>query len=123
MPTEPHLLVVDDQYGVRRLIQELFSQAGYKVSLASNGREALEQVQTNPPVLVLLDMRMPVMDGMEALRLLKQMHPDLPCIMMTAVEDGEQISLALSAGAQACISKPFDIFALRELVEGVLGKE
>lgn len=123
MPMEPHLLVVDDQYGVRRLIQELFFQVGYKVSLASNGREALEQVQTNPPTLVLLDMRMPVMDGMETLRLLKQMHPDLPCVMMTAVEDGEQINLALSAGAQACISKPFDIFALRELVEGVLGKE
>lgn len=123
MPTEPHLLVVDDQYGVRRLIHELFSQAGYRVTLASNGREALDQVQANPPTLVLLDMRMPVMDGMEALRLLKQMRPDLRCIMMTAVEDEEQINQAMAAGAQACIAKPFDIFALRELVEGVLGKE
>lgn len=123
MVNEPHILVVDDQYGVRRLIQEVFAQAGYRVSLASNGSEALAHVRRSPPGLVLLDMRMPVMDGMEALRLLKLMNPQLLCVMMTAVEDGEQINEALAAGAQACIAKPFDVFALRDLVEDLLGKE
>lgn len=123
MEREPHILVVDDQHGVRHLIREVFAKPAYRVSIAANGVEALATARRDPPDVVLLDVKMPVMDGVEALRLLKQLQPRLLCVMMTAVDDGEQIRQALMAGAQACVTKPFDVFGLRDLVESLLRKE
>jgi two-component system response regulator (stage 0 sporulation protein F) len=119
----PLILVVDDQLGVRRLIQEVFHDAGFRVVLASNGQEALTLAAVNRPSLVLLDMKMPVMDGLETLRALRTTYPDLIVLMMTAVGDGEQVQEALSLGAKACLSKPFDVFQLRARVEAFLKEE
>lgn len=75
------------------------------------------------PSLALLDMRMPVMDGVETLRALRKLYPDLTVFMMTAVGDGGRIAEAKSLGARDCIGKPFDIFKLRRLIQEALGKE
>lgn len=120
---EQLILVADDQLGVRRLIQEVFREDGYRVLLASNGQEAVTAARCEPPVLALLDMKMPVMDGLEALRLIKGMRPNTIVFMMTAVGEEEWIQEALNTGAHQCISKPFDIFALKELVGRVLQGE
>ncbi len=117
------ILVADDQVGVRRLIQEVFREDGYRVLLASNGQEAVAAAQCAAPVLALLDMKMPVMDGLEALRLIKIMSPATIVFMMTAVGEGEWIRDALNSGAHHCINKPFDIFALKEMVTQVLQRE
>lgn len=117
------ILVVDDQLGVRRLIQEVFREQGYRVVTAANGREAVAMASAVPPAVALIDMKMPVMDGLEALRILKSIHPDTVVLMMTAVGDEDRINEALIVGAHTCISKPFDVFALRKLVEGVLREE
>lgn len=115
------ILVVDDQHGVRCLIEEVFYGSGYRVITAANGQEAVELVAAQRPDAVLLDMKMPVMDGLEALRIIKQgKHPSVVVIMMTAVGDDERMNEAFSAGAHTCIAKPFDVFALRELVARVL---
>ncbi len=119
----PLILVVDDQPGVRRLVQEVFGEIGYRVLSAANGYEALELCRQHRPRVVLLDMKMPVLDGLEALKELKQLYPSLVVFMMTAVGDGERINEAISSGAHTCINKPFDVFALRTLVEGVLQQE
>ena len=63
-----HILIVDDQLGIRLLLEEVFSQEGYKVSLASNGFEALELLKRNNIDGVLLDMKIPGMDGIQILR-------------------------------------------------------
>jgi two-component system response regulator (stage 0 sporulation protein F) len=119
----PLILVVDDQLGVRRLIQEVFHDAGFRVVPAPNGQEALTLAAVNRPSLVLLDMKMPVMDGLETLRALRTTYPDLIVLMMTAVGDGEQVQEALSLGAKACLSKPFDVFQLRARVEAFIREE
>lgn len=124
MPIEhPLILVVDDQIGVRRLVQEIFLGSPFRVITAGHGREALAVAGLDLPRVVLLDMKMPVMDGLETLRALQAMHPKLPIIMMTAVGDGERVQEALASGALACVHKPFDIFELRRLIEDVLEKE
>lgn len=124
MRTEsPLILVVDDQMGVRRLIQEIFREIGYRVATASHGQEAMALCSVELPALVLLDMKMPVMDGMETLRTLFSLYPDLPVIIMTAVGDGDRVSEVISLGARSCINKPFDVFALRQLVQKVLEEE
>lgn len=117
------ILVVDDQLGVRRLVQEIFRDDGYRVATAAHGQEALAAATVELPDLALLDMKMPVMDGLETLRALKGLSPDLPVMMMTAVGDGERVSEALSCGAVRCINKPFDVFELRQLVRDVLNEE
>lgn len=124
MPAEaPLVLVVDDQMGVRRLIQEVFREVGYRVATAVHGQEALALCSVELPGLVLLDMKMPVMDGIETLRTLRHLYPELPVIIMTAVGDGDRVSEVLSMGARNCISKPFDVFELRQLVQQVLEEE
>jgi len=110
------ILVVDDQLGVRRLLQELFGEEGFDVLLAGHGGEALELAKRQTPTLALVDVKMPVMDGLETLRALKQVYPDLPVVMMTAVGDGERVAEALKSGALKAITKPFDVFAVRTMV-------
>lgn len=123
MATQPRLiLVVDDQMGVRRLIQEVFREVGYRVATAAHGQEAMALCSMEMPDLVLLDMKMPVMDGVETLRSMRHLYPELPVIFMTAVGDGERVNEVLSLGARNFISKPFDVFELRRLVSEVLGE-
>lgn len=120
---QPLILVVDDQIGVRRLIQEIFRDTAFRVITAAHGQEALAVAGLDMPRLVLLDMKMPVMDGLETLRALKSIHPSLPVVMMTAVGDGDRVQEALNSGALTCVHKPFDVFELQRLVEDVLQKE
>jgi two-component system response regulator (stage 0 sporulation protein F) len=119
----PLILVVDDQAGVRRLIQELFSEVGYRVAMAAHGQEALTIAAAERPSLVLLDMKMPVMDGLETLVALRELDADLPVVMMTAIGDGERVQEAMALGVRACMNKPFDVFELRRMVEAILKEE
>lgn len=115
----PLILVVDDQMGVRRLIQEVFREVGYRVATAAHGQEAMALCSVELPSLVLLDMKMPVMDGVETLRAMRNLYPDLPVIIMSAVGDGDRVGEALGS-VLSCISKPFDVFELRRMVQAVL---
>lgn len=119
----PLILVVDDQMGVRRLIQEVFRDVGYRVATAVHGQEAVALCSVELPALVLLDMKMPVMDGFETLRTLRNLYPELPVIIMTAVGDGDRVAEVMGCGARSCIGKPFDVFELRQLVQKVLEGE
>lgn len=116
----PLILVVDDQPGVRRLVQEVFRQAGYRVASAANGEEALALVAAERPSLAILDVKMPVMDGVETLRHLRGLAPELPVLMMTAVGDGDKVTEALALGARTALTKPFDVFRLQEIARSFL---
>jgi two-component system response regulator (stage 0 sporulation protein F) len=118
----PLILVVDDQAGVRLLLREVFREIGYRVALAAHGQEAVVMASVEMPSLALVDLKMPVMDGLETLRALKELDPALPVMMMTAVGEG-RVSEMLANGARDCITKPFDVFALRDLVQQVLQEE
>jgi len=119
---EPLILVADDQAGVRRLLQEVFREVGFRVALAANGQEAITLAAAEVPALALVDVKMPIMDGLETLKALRNLDPRLPVIMMTAVGDG-RVSQLLAHGARGCMGKPFDVFALRDLAQQVLQEE
>jgi CheY-like chemotaxis protein len=116
------ILVVDDDETILSTIEFLLVDAGYSVILASNGKEALACARQQPPRLILLDMKMPVMDGwafVTAYR--KQPGPHAPIIMMTAAH--EPASRAKAIAADAYIAKPFNIDQLIALVHRYAPKE
>ncbi|HJF30667.1 MAG TPA: response regulator [Sporosarcina psychrophila] len=110
------LLIVDDQKGIRLLLDEVFRREGFKITLAANGMEALKAVEQETPGCVLLDMKMPGIDGLEVLKRLKIGWPEVPVIMMTAYGEIELTEDALKTGAVKYFTKPFDIYEVRDAV-------
>lgn len=110
------VLVVDDQYGIRVLLKEVFSRDGFSVYQAENGQVALEMIPEIRPDLILLDMKMPGMDGIEFLRRLRKIQPMPKVIMMTAYGELDMVQEATKLGASAHLTKPFDIVKLRSEV-------
>ncbi len=117
------ILVVDDQEAIRWLLSTLLEDAGYAVSTATDGQEALEVTAKQPPDLVLMDVRMPGVDGMTALERLKQGHPHLPVIMLTAYGQVPDAVEAMKLGAADYLLKPFHneqvLLAIRQALERV----
>jgi two-component system response regulator (stage 0 sporulation protein F) len=114
------VLIVDDQNGIRILLVEVFSVEGYHTFQASNGKIALEIVRNEVPDLVLLDMKIPGMDGLEILKHIKQMNESIKVIMMTAYGELDMIKEASDLGAIMHFTKPFDIDELRIAVNNEL---
>lgn len=114
------LLIVDDQNGIRILLSEVFSSEGYHTFQASNGKLALEIVRKEMPDLVLLDMKIPGMDGLEILKHIKEFNPRIKVIMMTAYGELDMLTEATKLGALRHFTKPFDIDDLREEVNAQL---
>jgi two-component system response regulator (stage 0 sporulation protein F) len=102
------ILIVDDEAPVLDVLSEYFATQGYTVETAPNGAEALAAVQRARPDLVLLDVRMPGMDGVEVLRKLRDLDRALAVIMVTANEDVALARETLKLGAFDYVSKPFD---------------
>jgi two-component system response regulator (stage 0 sporulation protein F) len=115
------ILIVDDQKGVRRLLEELFRREGWDVRCAGDGLEAIAKVEEQLPDLILMDVKMPNMNGLEATHEIMEKNPNIPIIMMTAYGEIEVVKQALDAGVKRCISKPFDIMLLREMVSELMG--
>lgn len=114
------LLIVDDQQGIRLLLNEVFKREGYATFLAANGIEALEIAERIKPDVVLLDMKIPGMDGIEILKRIKLKTPNMPVVMMTAYGELDLIQEAMKLGAAHYFTKPFDIYEVRDAVKGLL---
>jgi len=120
---EGDILIVDDQKGVRRLLEELFKKEGWTVRVTTDGREALEQVEKKRPDVILMDVKMPNMNGLEASQLILEKYGDIPIIMMTAYGEIDVVKKALDAGVKKCITKPFDIIVLRDMVNELIAAQ
>jgi DNA-binding response OmpR family regulator len=116
------VLIVEDEPDIRDLVVHHLKREGYQVSAASSGEEALRQVQAAPPDLVLLDLMMPAMDGLEVCRRLRQDPATamLPIVMLTAKGDEVDRVLGLEIGADDYIVKPFSPRELLARVRAVL---
>lgn len=114
------ILVVEDDESQRILYHDEFSEAGYEVMLAANGREALKQLDRDKPDLIILDIVMPVMDGMEALGRIIRKHRDIPIILNTAYLSYRDDFM--SWGADAYVLKSADLGELKEKVREFLGE-
>lgn len=114
------VLIVDDQNGIRILLMEVFNSEGYTTMQAPNGKVALEIVRNDAPDLVLLDMKIPGMDGLEILKHIKEINPEIKVIMMTAYGELDMIKQATDLGALMHFTKPFDIDEMRLAVNNHL---
>ncbi len=110
------LLIVDDEKAVRYAFTRTFGDE-YHIRTAENGKEAVEMVDREEPDVVLMDIRMPEMDGLQALAVIKENHPHVPIIMVTAFADSASAMQAMKDGAFDYVSKPFDNDELRRIVE------
>jgi signal transduction histidine kinase/FixJ family two-component response regulator len=112
-----HILVVDDERDIRDGSERILSRKGYKVTKASNGEEALQCVEKTPFSIVLLDLKMPGMDGLEVLRLIRESHPETLIIVITGYATIETAIEAMKLGAYDFIPKPFKPDQLRIVVD------
>lgn len=118
VPVEPGkkaLLIIDDEEEIRRVLSEYFKRKGFNVFEAESGEQALQLIRSEKVSIVLLDMRMPGLDGLETLEKILEINPKLGVVMATAEQDDQKIKRALELGAYSYVLKPFD-FSYLELV-------
>lgn len=110
------VLIVDDQYGIRILLKEILEQNGYTLFQAANGIQALTIADQQELDLILLDVKLPGMNGFDILKRVKEKQPEVQVIMMTAYEELDSIKKAKEIGALTFITKPFDISEVLNMV-------
>src|ERR687886_392561 len=116
-----NLLIVDDEPGMRQLLTHVFGRgAGHAVRAAENGAKALELLRQEPADLIISDVKMPDMNGIELLRRVREFSPDVSVVLMTAFATVETAREAFKLGADDFIQKPFDVDELKLIVEKAL---
>jgi DNA-binding NtrC family response regulator len=114
------ILIVDDEKDFCTVLSDSLSQDRYQVFTALNGKTALQLAKKEKPDLMLLDIKMPGMDGIEVLRKIKKMKKEIVVIMFTGYGTLETAREAMKLGAYDYVTKPVDLFLLKSLVEEVL---
>lgn len=121
--TTPTVLVVEDDPATRRLYKFLLGNGGYSVVEADDGVVALEQLSAQRCDLVITDMNMPRMDGMELIRVIRRDYPELYVIMITAFGTPDTEKQALRVGANDYLAKPFEFDELQRRVQLFFGQQ
>ena len=121
--SKTRILVVDDEATARSGLGKLLEQEGYVVDLAADGVEALASVSDKPPALIISDLKMPNMDGMELLKQLTERGIAIPTVVATAFGEVSTAVAAMRAGAEDYLTKPIDFDALLLVVERTLARE
>lgn len=116
------ILVADDEQSMREFLQIMLSKEGYKITLASNGEEVLRLIERDIFDLVLLDIRMPRIDGIAALKKIKAVSPETIVIMITAYASTDTAIRAMKEGAYDYITKPFKIEEIKIIIKNALEK-
>ncbi len=118
------IVLAEDEPQIARLIEFKLKKEGYDVTWKENGEEALKAIKADKPDLILLDIMMPVMDGYEVLRRLKEDENlgDIPVIMLTARAQEKDVVKGIDLGAEDYITKPFHPAELLARVKRILGK-
>jgi two-component system response regulator PilR (NtrC family) len=117
-----NLLIVDDELGMRQFLTHLLQREGHTVRVAENGQQGLTLIREQPPDLIISDIRMPDMDGVELLRAAREFLPEVEVIMMTAFANVDTAREAFLLGAYDFVQKPFDNDLLKETVARALQK-
>ena len=110
------ILVVDDDKNFRLLLEAELSLEGYKVVLADNGLTALRKIKEETPDLVILDLKMPDLHGLEVLRTIREKNKELPIIICTAYEKMQDNSTIGASGVAAFLTKPLDLENLKDII-------
>ena len=118
-----NILIVDDEQSYRQLLSLVFEGDGHSIRTAMNGREALELLQAEPADVIVSDVKMPDMDGIEMLRAVRETLPDTGVVLMTAFASVETAREAFKLGADDFIQKPFDVEELKLIIKKTLEKQ
>ena len=124
-PPKPHILVVEDEEDILELVSYNLQKEGYQVTQAMSGEKALQSVDEDPPQLILLDLMLPEIDGLEVCRRLKR-DPEtatIPIVMLTAKGEESDIVSGLEMGADDYVTKPFSPRVLIARVRAVLRRQ
>src|SRR5262245_32206871 len=120
MPDRDRILVVDDDRDACELFAMVLGQAGYVVEAALDGFQALALVASKRPNLVLTDLQMPRMNGLELIRRIHAVDPDVPVVLTTGAETRNLCTAANAYGAEACLEKPVNLEELLWTIERAL---
>lgn len=123
MDQKEKILIVDDNEGMRKTLALIFSKKGYETETAGTGQEGLKKGKERYFHLALLDIKLPDMNGVELLISLKEMHPHMSVIMMTAYASVENVIEALNQGASGYLTKPLNMDEVRAIVREALEKQ
>ncbi|MDP3296971.1 MAG: response regulator [Thermodesulfovibrionia bacterium] len=115
------ILIIDDQVAPRESIRMILKDK-YAIAMAAEATEAFKYMAENPVDLVLLDIRMPKIDGITALKEIKRKHPETEIILLTAYATHETTQKALKSGVFGCLIKPFDKDELLDIIDRALKK-
>jgi len=121
-PKSKTLLIADDEPNIRRVLQAIFIKDGYEVHVAENGVKALEWASANPVSLLITDLIMPDMNGVELIQKVKQRHPNAVAIVITAYATIKTCVDAMRYGASDYITKPFDMDEIRAVVKRAVAR-
>jgi two-component system response regulator PilR (NtrC family) len=114
------ILIVDDEQSYRQLLTLVFQEEGHNIRTAMNGRQALELLQSEPAQVIVSDVKMPDMDGIEMLRSVRETLPNIGVVLMTAFASVDTAREAFKLGADDFIQKPFDVEELKLIVRKTL---
>jgi DNA-binding NtrC family response regulator len=117
------ILVVDDEPAQRRLLGGVVASLGFQAVEADSAEASLDYIRQHPPQMVLLDVRLPGMSGLEALGEIRKMAGDLPVLLITAYADLRQAVAAMKSGADDYLAKPVDLEELETAITDALGQE
>ena len=119
--TQPRMLVIDDDAAVREAVAEDLKREGYDLHFATNGVEGLQRLQEIDPTVIILDLRMPVMDGQGFLTQLR-LKPSDPysVVVLTAYGDADAVKSCYDAGVSTFLKKPFNFFEIRNVVKNAV---
>ena len=119
------ILLADDEEDIKVIVQLYLENNGYEVITAFDGLDAVEKTKEMKPDLILMDIMMPIIDGVEVTRQLKSLEEtkDIPVVMLTAAAQSAMVERAIKAGAADYISKPFDPEHLKSVIEEILGPQ
>lgn len=117
----PRILLVDDAAFMRMRCAKLLGEMGYEIGEAENGQEAVAKYAAEKPDLVLMDITMPVMDGITATREIKSIDPAAKIVMVSALGQQTMVIEAIKAGARDFVVKPFEADKIRDMVKRFVG--
>lgn len=120
MKRHKRILIVDDEPNIRKILQAAFERAGYQTDTASDGQEAVQMLKAQTFDLMVTDVVMPEMTGVELLKTTKTIAPNMPVVIMTAYGTIAQAVEAMRAGATDYITKPFDLAALKRSIASLI---
>ncbi len=122
MAKKSAILVVDDEDALRTVLSGELSNEGYDVRTAADGDEAITELEKNPFDLILLDIKMPRMNGFEVLKFVKKNYPSVKVIMLTGFADLKNAIESKKLGAEDFVSKPYDLVDLLTTIERVISE-